>query len=147
MGNLWSSTGTLLASATFTGETGSGWQQVNFATPVTISANTVYVASYHANNGHYSIDTNYFSTTGVDNPPLHALASGGSGGNGVFRYGANSAFPNQTFNAANYWVDVVFQAAAGSGQAAAEFGQAAATPASKSSLRPAFSIKSGEPPP
>ena len=83
VGNLWSSTGTLLASATFTGETGSGWQQVNFATPVTISANTVYVASYHANNGHYSIDTNFFSTAGVDNPRLHALASGGSGGNGV----------------------------------------------------------------
>jgi hypothetical protein len=55
VGNLWSSTGTLLATATFTGETGSGWQQVNFATPVTISANTIYVASYHANNGHYSI--------------------------------------------------------------------------------------------
>ena len=29
IGNLWSSTGTLLASATFTGESASGWQQVN----------------------------------------------------------------------------------------------------------------------
>lgn len=33
-GTLWSSTGTKLATATFTGETVSGWQQVNFATPV-----------------------------------------------------------------------------------------------------------------
>ena len=46
----------------------------------------------------------------MDNPPLHALTNGVSGGNGVYRYGANSAFPNQTWNAANYWVDVVFQA-------------------------------------
>ena len=74
-----------------------------------MSANTIYVASYHANNGHYSIDTSFFSTAGVDNPPLHALSSGASGGNGVYRYGANSAFPNQTYQAANYWVDVVFQ--------------------------------------
>src|SRR5438046_4885409 len=30
VGNLWSSGGALLASATFTGESASGWQQVNF---------------------------------------------------------------------------------------------------------------------
>ena len=40
VGNLWTSTGTLLATATFTNETASGWQQVNFATPVAITANT-----------------------------------------------------------------------------------------------------------
>ena len=34
IGDLWSSNGTLLASATFTNETASGWQQVNFTTPV-----------------------------------------------------------------------------------------------------------------
>jgi len=110
VGNLWTSTGTKLATATFTGETASGWQQVNFATPVAITANTVYVASYHANNGHYSADVNYFSATGVDNPPLHALANGVSGGNGVYTYGASSVFPVSTWNTANYWVDVVFQA-------------------------------------
>ena len=110
VGNLWTSTGALLATATFTGETASGWQQVNFATPVSITANTVYVASCHANNGHYSADNNYFSVHGVDNPPLHALANGVSGGNGVSAYGASSVFPNQTWNARNYWVDVVLQA-------------------------------------
>ena len=108
VGNLWSSTGTKLATVTFTGETGSGWQQMLFSSPVAITANTVYVASYHANAGHYSADVNYFATTGVDNPPLHALANGVSGGNGVFAYGASSAFPTQTWNTANYWVDVVF---------------------------------------
>ena len=112
VGTLWTSTGTQLAQATFTGETGSGWQQVNFATPVSITANTVYVASYHANGGHYSADTNYFASAGVDKPPLHALANGVSGGDGVYAYGATSSFPTQTWNAANYWVDVVFSAGA-----------------------------------
>ena len=111
IGNLWTSNGTLLATVTFTNETASGWQQALFATPVAITSNTVYVASYHANNGHYSADLNYFSGKGVDNPPLHALTNGVSGGNGVYRYGASSLFPNQTWNAANYWVDVVFQPA------------------------------------
>ena len=44
-GDLWSSSGTLLATATFTNETASGWQQVNFATPVNITAGTTYIAS------------------------------------------------------------------------------------------------------
>ena len=35
--NLWSESGTLMASATFANETPSGWQQVNFATPVPIN--------------------------------------------------------------------------------------------------------------
>ena len=109
VGSLWSSTGTRLANATFTNETASGWQQVNFLPPVAISANTVYVASYHTTTSHYSINTNYFASTGTDNAPLHALANGVSGGNGVYRYGASNVFPNQTWKTSNYWVDVVFR--------------------------------------
>src|SRR5262249_36039740 len=30
------------------------------------------------------------------------------GGNGVYAYGATSLFPNNTYQALNYWVDVVF---------------------------------------
>jgi hypothetical protein len=104
---LWSSDGTLLASAIFTNETGSGWQQVNFSTPVAITANTVYVASYHTSVGRYSFNGNYFGTSGLDSGPLHALQNGVSGGNGVFSYGAGG-FPTNSYNSANYWVDVVF---------------------------------------
>jgi hypothetical protein len=107
--NLWTSSGTLLATATFAGETASGWQQVLFSSPVPITANTVYVASYHTLNGHYSFDSNYFGSAGLDNPPLHALANGVSGGNGVYAYGTTSVFPSGTYNATNYWVDVIFQ--------------------------------------
>ncbi len=110
IGNLWTSTGTLLATATFTNETASGWQQVNFSTPVAITANTVYVASYHTNVGHYSNNLSYFTSKGVDNPPLHALANGVSGPNGVFAYGSTSKFPDQGWKESNYWVDVVYSA-------------------------------------
>ena len=107
--HLWSSAGALLATATFSSETASGWQQVNFSTPVAIAANTVYVASYHTNTGHYSFDNNYFATKGVDNAPLHALANGVSGANSVYAYGTTSTFPSQSYLSTNYWVDVVFR--------------------------------------
>ena len=45
VGNLWTTSGTLLATGTFSGETASGWQQLNFTTPVDITAGTTYVAS------------------------------------------------------------------------------------------------------
>jgi hypothetical protein len=105
-GTLWSSNGTQLATATFTGETASGWQTVTFSSPVTITRNTTYVVSYHTNVGNYVYTSRQFATAGVDNPPLHALPSGSSG-NGVYIYGTR-AFPNQTYNATNYWVDVLF---------------------------------------
>jgi hypothetical protein len=108
VGNLWSSTGTLLATATFTGESATGWQQVTFATPVAIAANTTYVASYRAPNGGYAVNANYFSTSGVDSGTLHAPSSPQVGGNGVYSNGASSVFPNQNFNDSNYWIDVVF---------------------------------------
>ena len=106
---LWSNSGTKLATATFSGETATGWQQVNFATPVAIAAGTVYVVSYHTNVGNYPYTSLYFASNGVDRSPLHGLSNTAGAGNGVFRYGATPAFPTSTFNSSNYWVDVVFQ--------------------------------------
>jgi hypothetical protein len=106
VGNLWSSSGQLLATATFANETAGGWQEVDFSQPVAISAGTTYVVSYHTSSGFYSGDANYF-TSAVSSPPLQAVANGTSA-NGVYAYGSSSTFPNQSFNATNYWVDVVF---------------------------------------
>jgi hypothetical protein len=106
-GHVWSNTGTLLATANFVGETASGWQQANLSSPVPVTAGTTYVVSYFAPVGHYSFDLNYFGSTGVDNPPVHALADGVDGPNAVYNYGS-SAFPTSTYNASSYWVDVVF---------------------------------------
>ncbi len=108
IGHIWSSTGTLLGTATFTNETDSGWQQVSFSSPIPIAAHTTYVASYFAPSGHYSIDPNYFTTSGVDNAPLHALANGTDGANGVFVNSSDPSFPINSFNSSNYWVDVVY---------------------------------------
>jgi hypothetical protein len=107
VGHLWSAGGTLLAEATFTGESASGWQEVALAAPVAVTANTTYVASYHADSGFFAIDAGFFSASGVDAPPLHALQAGIDGANGVFAYGP-STFPAGG-SASNYWVDVVFQ--------------------------------------
>jgi Domain of unknown function (DUF4082)/Bacterial Ig-like domain/Bacterial Ig domain len=109
IGNLWTSGGALLASATFTGESASGWQQVNFSTPVAVAANTIYVASYYAPIGHYSVTSDYFGSSGVTNPPLTFIANSVSP-NGVFTYSPSSTFPTLSFGASNYWVDVAFTA-------------------------------------
>ncbi len=107
IGSLWTSTGTQLASATFTSETPSGWQQVNFSTPVAISANTTYVAGYFAPKGHYS-DTSSGLTAAISSPPLTALANSVSP-NGVYSYSTTSTFPTNSYRATNYWVDVEFE--------------------------------------
>ena len=107
LGNLWSSDGEQLATATFVNETASGWQQVDFAAPVPVKADMTYVASYHTTVGFYAADTQFFGSKGVTNGPLQALAEGMDGNNGVFKYGP-SAFPTDSFDAGNYWVDVVF---------------------------------------
>ncbi len=106
IGNLWSSTGTLLAAATFSGESATGWQQVNFPTPVAITAGTTYVASYFSPTGTYNADPGYFATS-RDNGPIHALSNAESA-NGLYRYTGASAFPNSAFGSTNYWVDIVF---------------------------------------
>jgi hypothetical protein len=107
VGNLWTG-GTQLATATFTGESASGWQQVSFSSPVAIFAGKVYVASYHMTSGHYAADTGYFSGKAVDNSPLHAAQDSPATPNGVYAYGTTSSFPTGTWQSTNYWVDVVF---------------------------------------
>ena len=111
VGHLWTAGGTQLAEATFTGETASGWQQVDFDTPVPIDPDTTYIASYHAPHGDYAATNGYFSSAGVDSAPLHALG-GPQGPNGVYKYGASGGLfaggGPDSFADTNYWVDVVF---------------------------------------
>jgi hypothetical protein len=107
IGNLWSNSGTLLATVTFTNETASGWQQANLSTPVAVTAGTSYVASYFTPSGHYSFNANYF-TANVGTGPVEALADGTSGANGVYAYSSSSTFPTSTYGSSNYWIDVSF---------------------------------------
>ena len=83
-GTLWTSGGTLLATGTFSGESASGWQELDFSTPVPVTAGTTYVASYHTDAGHYAYTVNGLASA-VTNGPLTALAAGG-----VYAYGSGN---------------------------------------------------------
>ncbi|NKL10303.1 DUF4082 domain-containing protein [Rhizobium leguminosarum] len=107
VGSLWTASGQLLGQATFINETASGWQTVSFTQPINVTAGVTYVASYHS-NGFYSATANYF-TTDYTSGALTAPASSVSGGNGVYAYGTGSLFPTASYNASNYWVDVLYQ--------------------------------------
>ncbi|HEU5332328.1 MAG TPA: DUF4082 domain-containing protein [Actinocrinis sp.] len=109
VGSLWTAGGTLLGSVTFTNETASGWQTANFSAPIPVRANTEYVISYLDPSGHYSVDTNYFTNHGAGLTPITGMQSGGaSGSNGVFGYGSTTAYPTDSYQNANYYVDPVF---------------------------------------
>jgi hypothetical protein len=106
--SLWTNSGTLIGRAIFTNESASGWQQVFFDTAVAISANTIYIASYHSPTGYYTLTPSYFNVAHT-NGPLTAIAfSDTAGPNGVFEYSTTSVFPTRNFGPDNYWVDVVF---------------------------------------
>jgi len=102
-GHLWSSTGQLLASVVFSKESASGWQQATLSSSVDIAAATTYVVSYFAPKGGYTSTHNYFTTT-IVNGPLTVPATG----NDTFCYARTACFPNQTYTASNYYVDLVF---------------------------------------
>ena len=67
-----------------------------------VTAGTPYVASYHTDTGPYPFTSNGLASA-VTNGPLTALASGG-----VYVYGSSEVFLSSTYNASDYWVDVVY---------------------------------------
>jgi hypothetical protein len=75
---------------------------------VSIAANVTYVISYHAPNGHYSLNKNYFVSSSRSSKSLVALSNTVEPNGVSVGSSANSAFPTQGGNGANYWVDVVF---------------------------------------
>jgi hypothetical protein len=83
---------------------------VNFASPVTVAANTTNVASYHTIGAYVATDG--FFTSAVPNGPLTALSSAAAGGNGVYANGGSATtglVPTNTYDSANYWADAVFR--------------------------------------
>jgi hypothetical protein len=102
-GSLWLAAGNQrLATGVFANETGSGWQTLQFASPVAVTGGTSYLVTYFAPNGHYSISGGFFATD-YSNGPLSAPA----GANGSYLYGSDG-FPAQSYNNSNYWVDPIF---------------------------------------
>jgi hypothetical protein len=100
-GQLWTTSGLLLASGTFTSVTADSWNELLFSEPILITAATTYVASYHTDAIKYVRSTGGLSAP-VTNGPLTAQVGGG-----VFAYGATPTYPSIS-NPDNYWADVIF---------------------------------------
>ena len=105
VGHLWTSTGTLKATATFTNESNYGWQQVIFSSPVAILANTVYIASFSTGGGYFGIPAPSSRTAGSPTGRCKP-ANSVPGGDGV--YNRSGVFPTVNGNGMNFWADVAF---------------------------------------
>ena len=105
VGNVWTSTGTLVTSVTFSSETASGWQLQPLTTPLQLQPGTVYVISVNVNA--FFGSTPFGLQSQVISGPLRSAADGL---NGVFGSSAG-VFPNQSYHSTNYFVDVQAQPA------------------------------------
>lgn len=106
IGSLWSSDGQRLATATFGGETASGWQTVSFQAAVPVAAGQTYVASYTAPNGHYAVQPHAFSAQAVNADPLQV--AGGYGATPAGVYANPGSYPQDSYQNSSYFVDALF---------------------------------------
>jgi hypothetical protein len=134
---VWSSQGGKLASAVPAKETRSGWQQVALAQPVAIQPGVEYVVSYHTSR--YRASDDYFDRHTAVAGPLSTV------GAGTYVYG-DGAFPKQTWESSNYWVDVVFKPLKGSTPSKPEE-NAPTTAPTTSAPAPTPSASTSTPPP
>lgn len=100
--------------ASWSGAAGSGWVTANFATPQALVAETAYkIAVLMSNDGAgfwYSSTHSYYTSTGVDNGPLHAFSiSALPSGQGTFNVGTVLEYPSSDFFDSNYWIDPIVQ--------------------------------------
>lgn len=104
---------------TFTSTSGqTGWQTANFSSPVSLVAGQEYTVSYRTANNYLSA-SGFFAASrevafdGLDNDaftdPYGFISAPQNAG--VFAYGSSLVRPTDTWNAANYFVDVLFQPA------------------------------------
>jgi len=108
IGELYSFSGVKLAQATFSGETASGWQSVIFSSPVSITSGTTYIAAYFSPNGYYSFTDNGM-VSDIVNGPLTGIANNSTASvNGIYKYTSIPSFPNLSYQATNYFADVIF---------------------------------------
>jgi hypothetical protein len=111
--NLWAEDGTKLASVTVQSDPGeSGWQVGTLSTPIDLEAGSSYIVSYGTTQN-YAFSGSFFGSdwTGPDGQ-LTAPADSGQTSNGVYAAGAVDQFPTQSYNASNYWVDVIVDTSA-----------------------------------
>lgn len=123
VGSLWNAAGTRLAQVTFTNETATGWQTATLASPVALVTGQTYVVSYRAPNGRYSSTSGFFNQTWTS-----GVFTAAGPNNGRYRYGTGGVMPASSWNATNYFVDVVYSSAAPAQQLAAPSPSPSPTP-------------------
>jgi len=106
VGSIWSAAGERLATATFGAESATGWQRVDFATPVPVLAGESYTASYTAPTGRYAIESEAFSARSWHRGPFTVLGGYGEAPAGVFA--APGVLPTESSRNTGYFVDPVF---------------------------------------
>ncbi|GAA2136917.1 hypothetical protein GCM10009825_22570 [Arthrobacter humicola] len=103
VGTLWNGAGEKLAQVTFAGETSTGWQTASFSAPVALTPGQTYVVSYLAPNGSYAYTAAFFAE-----PWINGVLTASGPNNGLYSYGAGGSVPTNSWNATNYFVDIVF---------------------------------------
>ncbi len=101
VGRIWSATGSILATVTFSNETASGWQQQALSTPVSIQGNTNYVVTVSCNS-YFGVTQNALATS-IANGDLSSVAD-----NNNSVYGTLNSFPTNSYQNSNYFRDIVF---------------------------------------
>ncbi len=109
---LWTNTGdTLSSSGTVNLEPGGGWKVIELPEPVAVGPGKLYVASVYNESGFYVSTPFAYSVSDIGSGPVYGVAFDSSAKNGVYHQGG-AGFPNTSYHASNYFVDVIFTPAA-----------------------------------
>lgn len=121
-GNIWSSTGTKLATVTFSDESDYGWQEARLSSPLRVSEDQLYIISYGTTTSVYVASQGALTGTTFGSGYLKAYAdqssentaTGSTTRNGVFTATAGNYPNNGSTNGSYYWIDAVFSVASSS---------------------------------
>lgn len=106
-GSLWNAAGgTLLATGNFASQTAHGWQDLIFASPVSMVPGDTFVASYWVQDA-YAYDYLYFANSPLTVGPISAVQSVT---NGTYCFSAANCYPGSSIGA-NYWVTPIWVSA------------------------------------
>ncbi|NUM70785.1 MAG: DUF4082 domain-containing protein [Ignavibacteriaceae bacterium] len=102
-GHLWDENGDLLATAAFTDETATGWQNAELTQDVFLSPGITYIASVNSNFTYAAS-----AQQALQNPVINGvLSTVADNANGV--YGTPGLFPVSSYNNTNYFRDVTVE--------------------------------------
>jgi hypothetical protein len=119
---IYNDAGTLIGTGSSSGEpTGTAqWLDIALDTPLTTTASAWYTAAvfhpgayYPATSSYFNVG--YFSADGKVYAASSEEASAATAvdGSGSFHYGGSIGYPDGTFNAADYWIDVKYSTSGG----------------------------------